>query len=44
MMTAPIQQAAAKLGDPHGIALWAGAAFRHTRTGPAADIVHELAG
>lgn len=44
MMTAPIQQAAAKLGDPHGTALWAGAAFRHTKTGPAAGIVRELAG
>lgn len=44
MMTAPIQAAAVKLGDPHGTALWAGAAFRHTKTGPAADIVRELAG
>lgn len=43
MMTAPIQDAAVKLGDPHGIALWAGAAFRHAKTGPAADIVRELA-
>jgi nitronate monooxygenase len=44
MMTAPIQEAAVKLGDPHGIALWAGTAFRHTKTGPAADIVRALAG
>lgn len=44
MMTAPIQEAAVKLGDPHGTALWAGTAFRHTKTGPAADIVRELAG
>jgi nitronate monooxygenase len=44
MLTAPIQQAAVKLGDPQGTALWAGTAFRHVRTGPAADIVRELAG
>jgi nitronate monooxygenase len=44
MMTAPIQEAAAKLGDPHGIALWAGVAFGNTKTGPAADIVRGLAG
>lgn len=44
MMTAPIQEAAVKLGDPHGAALWAGGAFRHSRIGPAVDIVRELAG
>lgn len=43
-ITAPIQAAAVKLGDPHGIGMWAGAAFRRTRTGSAADIVRELAG
>lgn len=43
MMTASIQSAAVKIGDPHGAALWAGAAFRHAKTGPAADIVRELA-
>jgi nitronate monooxygenase len=43
MMTAPIQAAAVELGDPHGAALWAGAAFHHANTGPAADIVRELA-
>lgn len=43
VMTAPIQEAAVKLGDPHGAALWAGAAFRHAKTGAAADIVRELA-
>ena len=43
-MTATIQAAAVQRGDPHGAALWAGAAFRHARTGPAADIVHQLAG
>lgn len=44
LMTAPIQQAAVKLGDPHATALWAGGAFRHAKTGPAADIVRELVG
>lgn len=44
MMTAPIQAAAVKLGDPHGVALWAGASFHHAKAGSAADIVHEVAG
>jgi nitronate monooxygenase len=44
MMTAPVQSAAMKLGDPHGVALWAGAAFRHAKTGSAVDLVRELAG
>lgn len=44
MMTAPLQAAALKVGDPHGAALWAGTAFRHAKRGPAADIVRELAG
>jgi nitronate monooxygenase len=43
MMTAPIQAAAIQLGDPHGAALWAGTAFNHAKTAPAADIVRELA-
>lgn len=43
MVTGPIQAAALKLGDPHGVALWAGAAFHHVKTGPAVDIVRELA-
>lgn len=43
-MTAPIQAAAMKVGDPHGIGLWAGTAFRTARTGSAADIVRALAG
>lgn len=42
VMTAPIQEAAVKLGDPHGTPLWAGSAFRHSETGLAADIVREL--
>jgi nitronate monooxygenase len=42
MMTGPIQAAALKIGDPHGVALWAGAEFSRAKTGPAADIVREL--
>lgn len=44
MMIAPIHAAAVRLGDPHGMALWAGAGFRHAKAAPAADIVRELAG
>jgi nitronate monooxygenase len=44
MMIAPIQAAAVRLGDPHGVALWAGAGFRAAKAAPAADIVRELAG
>jgi nitronate monooxygenase len=43
MMTAPNQATAVELGDPHGAALWAGAAFHHAKAPPAADIVRELA-
>ncbi|BBY11729.1 oxidoreductase [Mycobacterium marseillense] len=43
MMTGPIQAAAVKLGDPHGVGMWAGTAFRTARTGSAADIVRALA-
>jgi nitronate monooxygenase len=42
-MTAPVQAAAVRVGDPHGTSLWAGTAFRHAKTGSAVDIVHELA-
>lgn len=42
-VTAPIQAAALKLGDPHGAALWAGAAFHHVKTGSAANLVREFA-
>jgi nitronate monooxygenase len=44
MMTAPLQAAAVKVGDPHGAGLWAGASFRNAKTGPVADIVRELVG
>jgi nitronate monooxygenase len=43
MLTAPLQAAALKMGDPHGVGLWAGAGFRNAKTGPAAAIVRELA-
>jgi nitronate monooxygenase len=42
-MTAPLQAATLRMGDPHGVALWAGAAFRNVRCGSATDIVRELA-
>jgi nitronate monooxygenase len=42
-MTAPVQAAAMKAGDPHGVGLWAGTAYRHAKTGSAVDIVRELA-
>ncbi len=42
-MTAPVQAAAMKIGDPHGTSLWAGTGFRHAKTGSAVDIVRELA-
>jgi nitronate monooxygenase len=42
MMTGPIQAAALKIGDPHGVALWAGVGFRHTKPGSAVDIVRDL--
>lgn len=44
MMTAPIQAAALKIGDPHGVALWTGSAFRAARRASAAEIVRDLAG
>jgi len=42
MMTGPIQAAALELGDPHGLALWAGVAFKHAKPGSAVDIVRDL--
>jgi nitronate monooxygenase len=43
MMTGPIQAAALKIGDPHGVALWAGVGFKHAKRGSAVDIVCDLA-
>lgn len=42
-MTSPIRAAAAAVGDPHGVSLWAGTGYRAARPGPAADIVAALA-
>jgi nitronate monooxygenase len=42
-ITAPVQAAAVRAGDPHGTSLWAGTAFRLARTGSAMQIVKELA-
>jgi nitronate monooxygenase len=42
-MTSPIREAAAALEDPNGMPLWAGTAFQDARSGPAADIIGELA-
>ncbi len=41
-MTLPIRKAAAALEDPNGFPLWAGTAFQHAQTGPAADIIAGL--
>lgn len=41
-MTLPIREAAAALEDPNGFPLWAGTAFQHAQTGPAADIIASL--
>ncbi|MEB3022266.1 nitronate monooxygenase [[Mycobacterium] crassicus] len=42
-MTTPIRAAAVALDDPHGTSLWAGTAYRTIRSGPAADIIADLA-
>jgi nitronate monooxygenase len=43
MITAPLQAAALKMGDPHGLAMWAGTGFRNAKAGPAADILRDMA-
>jgi len=42
-MTSPIREAAAAMEDPNGFPLWAGTSFQDARSGPAADIIAELA-
>jgi nitronate monooxygenase len=42
-LTSPLQAASSKRSNPHGIALWAGTAFRKARAGSAAEIIGELA-
>ncbi|OBI18864.1 2-nitropropane dioxygenase [Mycobacterium sp. E2462] len=41
-MTAPLQAASLRAGDPHGVAMWAGSGFRAATAGPAGDIVGAL--
>jgi nitronate monooxygenase len=43
-LTAPLRAAAARAGDPGGMALWAGQAYPLARPGPAAEIVARLSG
>ncbi|MGZ5389194.1 MAG: nitronate monooxygenase [Aeromicrobium sp.] len=43
-LTAPIRAAAAAMGDPHGINLWAGAGFGYAREGTTAEILAGLIG
>jgi len=38
-LTAPLRAAAARRGDPDGLALWAGTGFRAAKSGPAAGVV-----
>lgn len=42
-LTRPLRAAAAKAGDPERVHLWAGTGFRSARSGPAADVVRDLA-
>jgi nitronate monooxygenase len=42
-ITGPVLAAAVRRADPHGTSLWAGTAFKDAKTGPAAEIVRELA-
>jgi nitronate monooxygenase len=42
-ITGPIRAASLRAGDPQATNLWAGTAWRATRTGPAAEIVAALA-
>ncbi|MET0417652.1 MAG: nitronate monooxygenase [Actinoplanes sp.] len=41
-LTAPIRAAAARIGDPEAINLWAGTAHASARPGPAAEIIRRL--
>jgi NAD(P)H-dependent flavin oxidoreductase YrpB (nitropropane dioxygenase family) len=42
-LTSAMRKAAAAANDPERLHLWAGSGFRQARTGPAADVVTELA-
>jgi Nitronate monooxygenase/AraC-binding-like domain len=41
-LTGPLQAASSKGNDPHGMALWAGTAFRQAKAGSTAEIIAEL--
>jgi nitronate monooxygenase len=41
-MTAPLRAAAAAHNDLQAVHLWAGTGYRHSRSGPAADIIADL--
>ncbi|MBG0737842.1 nitronate monooxygenase [Paeniglutamicibacter antarcticus] len=41
-LTRPLRAAAARAGDPDGLALWAGTGFRHSRAEPAQRVITEL--
>ncbi|WP_243149860.1 nitronate monooxygenase family protein [Thermaerobacter sp. PB12/4term] len=41
-LTRPLRQAAARAGDPDGMALWAGQGFRLAREMPAGELVQQL--
>ncbi len=43
-ITGPIRAAAVAAGDPQSTSLWAGTSWRTVRSGPAAEIVSDLAG
>jgi len=42
-LTRPLRAAAAAAGEPELVHLWAGTGYRHARTGPAGDVMAELA-
>ncbi|HEY2239015.1 MAG TPA: nitronate monooxygenase [Streptosporangiaceae bacterium] len=42
-LTSPLRKAATAAGDPELVNLWAGAGYRRASSGPAADILRELA-
>jgi nitronate monooxygenase len=42
-LTSPLRKAAAKAGDPQGMALWAGQGHRMSRELPAGQLVQVLA-
>ena len=43
-LTRGLRQAAAAAGDPHRLHLWAGTGYRAARTGPAHEVLDDLAG